>query len=349
MLVGFSYPLYYDSRGETKAEYVHAASLSFLDLDLETKFRAYQFQLVHSSLGAQFGTIFAASLLSILTLAFVFIEASTSFFRREPGALERILSWIPFTVLNWIQLGSASSRSCSRAEVETFVKRWVHLLSIAEFFLSLIHDTFPDYEGCAAKRFRCPHTYSSAQFTARAVVVGSTIVFNLTPCIPFHEIVFLTFIFFMPCRIIGFALFNEDIQTSIWSCGCTLLLLIIFLWCRYVHDLNERKMFLIQMQIEKTRADMQATLDTILPPSFALRGQAAPFVIDQHAHVTVLLCVFSATATAGLENDHTAATGISCSSGANAVTGAFEQLDQALPMRCRKVFASHRLAEWTGF
>jgi class 3 adenylate cyclase len=66
----------------------------------------------------------------------------------------------------------------------------------------------------------------------------------------------------------------------------------MFLGFRYIQELNGRKRFLLQLQINHLRSSLQDLLDCMIPRNVAERVQRGETVIDTHRHTTVLFCSF---------------------------------------------------------
>jgi hypothetical protein len=275
-----AFPLNFDSSeaaGDGNFEMLHALSLTFKNRDLEEQYLIYRFELAREGLTGKWGTLSLTSLISSVTLALGCIESITSYFKHQPGGRERMLVALPLTLFNFYHQFKVRTGKVKSTDIEiysrSFVMQWVLLLGITEVLSVVVNDSFPEFEGCPAKRFRCPYTFSSSEAASRGIVIGSVLIFSLTPCSSFMSVLRLVLILCGTSRIFGFFLFQDRLLLSLWSNICVFMQLAIFLICRYVRDLNDRRNYLLQLQITRLRANLQGILDNMIPRQIAERAQ----------------------------------------------------------------------------
>jgi hypothetical protein len=220
--------------GVQQAELVNTFLLKFQnpDHDVENCYQEYQFELNHRDFENRWGTLSITSFVSSISMASAYTEAFISFVGNTPGSIERMLIGFPFTLFNLyhqmtVFTGKIKSMNC-RAYSKWFPILWVSSMCLLETAAVYVNDAFPEHEGCKGKRFRCPYSFSSAKFTARAVVLSALIIFSLTPCLTFLNTACLVLLLFLPGRILGFVMFEDNLIISLWSTGCTMVQLIIF-------------------------------------------------------------------------------------------------------------------------
>ena len=277
-----------------QCERVHTFSLCFQKQELEVFYRRYQFELSRHNLCGRWGSILTTCLVVCVGMFLAYCEQLNSYFRLgTPGSIERMILGFPFSIFSFYYLVQSL-----RGKVETkqaciaFASGFVLLFTLLETLAVYVNDKFAAYEGCPAHRFRCPYSFSSPKFATRNVVFAAMVIFNLTPCISFAGVVQLIAVIFIISRAFGFYLFSDHIKTSAWSSACILMQISIFLGCRYMQELQDRRKFLLQIHISRLRSNLQELLDTMVPRSIAARLHGGETVIDAHAHVAVLLCSF---------------------------------------------------------
>jgi hypothetical protein len=250
---------------------ISAISLSFQDLATEEHYQDFQFEIMREGLYKRWGTHFWLLSITCLVLVFLYIEDLKSLQRsgatHDRSVLSmRMVSWFPFTIYSFYYLFRIQTREyksfVTRRHLASFTKNWIWLMSICETMVAYQNDTSPQYEGCEAKRFRCPYSFSSSIFVTRTAVLSCVLIFNLSTSLGFGETVYLSLVLLLPCRICGFAMFQENLDISIWSSTNLSAQLLVLLACRYMQDLASRKQFRLHLQLADLRSEMQAILDT---------------------------------------------------------------------------------------
>jgi hypothetical protein len=283
-------------RRDAGHEVVDAISLCFHNIELEELFRAYQFELASNSLNGKFGSLSLTSMASSgITLAIIVNQIITSLKQITPGAAERMLTILPlifFGLYHQFRVQLCSRTTYTTEECQKFVWQFIVLCTYTESVGILVNDSFPEYEGCNAHRFRCPNSFSSPKFNSRLVTAAAMIVFHLTPCKSIVDIIQMLAILCGVNRMVGLFIFTDFLWTSLWSLLCTYLQIAIFVCYRYVQDLQDRKRFLLLLHIARLRTNFQEVLDSMMPRSVSERLQAGQLVIDPCESAVVLLCSF---------------------------------------------------------
>ena len=106
----------------------------------------------------------------------------------------------------------------------------------------------------------------------------------------------MVFVMHAASRAYGFIVFRTDLSISVWSTSCVCLQFCVFLTCRYIQELHDRKKFLLQLEILQLRSNLQDVLDGMMPHSIADRVRAGEVVMDAHEQAAVLICSFPADA-----------------------------------------------------
>ena len=212
-----------------------------------------------------------------------------------PGTTERMIAGIPMTAFGFYhQFRVHTGRTLwdSSASCQAFVVQLTLLYAFAEMMLTIANESYPDYEGCNAFRFRCPYTFSGPKFAARGAVFAAIIIFHLTPCMSFLAVVKLMVVMYTISRAFGLAFYRNQLTVSIWSTICMCLQICIFLGFRYAQELHDRKRFLLQLHITRLRSNLQELLDSMMLQNVSQRAQSGETVIDAYHHATVLFCSF---------------------------------------------------------
>ena len=227
-------PLQLENTRSDQVEHLHLFSLSFQKPALEEQYQDYQFELARHNLVGNWGAMSITSLVALALMTVAYIQQGYAYvWMRSPGCFERMMAGIPaviFAVHHQLQIrcskGTDTKKTC-----KFFVLRFVLTAAITELFGSHINDAFRDSEGCPTHRFRCPYSFSSSKFAARGIFFAALIIFHLTPCSSFVRVVQLV----MTCtasRFVGFFLFQEHFEISIWSIRCLYLHIFLLLSCR---------------------------------------------------------------------------------------------------------------------
>jgi hypothetical protein len=277
-------------------EVVNAVSLCFKNDELEELYRDYQYELASNTINGKVGSLSLTSIYIIVTALTIWLKNTASLLKQyTSGSIERMISMVPVAVFGFYhqyRLHSCSRTNLTRRQFQNFVLQFAVLHAITELNVIYVNDSFPQYEGCPAHRFRCPYSFSSSKFCSRIVTVAAMTVFHLTPCHSLLGIVQLLVILCVVNRTIGLFVFHESFSTSLWSVFCTNLQIAIFVCCRYVQELQDRKRFLLQLHIARLRTNFQEVLDSMTPRSVLERLKAGQLVIDPCDSAVVLLCSF---------------------------------------------------------
>jgi hypothetical protein len=276
-------------------EIVHMISLCFRKPELEENYRAYQFELGSSCLNGRLGALSITSAISFANMtAFYLTQTLDSFKKFSDAALWRMILGLPITIFclhHQFQIQTRSEKR-SRQDCKDFVSQFVSWYTFTESAAMLLNDSYPEYEGCLAHRFRCPFTFSGAKFCARAVAYSALIIFHLTPCFSIVDIMLLVFVLCGASRILGLMIIQDHVATSLWSTSCTAVQIAILIGCRYVYEMHDRKCFLLQLQISRLRSNFQELLDSMMPCSVSQRLKTGQFVFDPCESGVVLVCSF---------------------------------------------------------
>jgi class 3 adenylate cyclase len=310
---------------------VDYVSLCFKNAELEKKYHVYHFEISRNNLEIVFST--TAKSVCGLVIPFYLREIKTFLVAGSPGSMERILILIPITIFSILYLMQRRRKDFKDTEEtsRTFVLRFVLLYTLAESSLMYVNDVFPEYEGCAANRFRCPFSFSSPKFATRAVLIALLVIFHLSSCISFLEAVQLSTFSFLFGRVLAFLFFPGSFIISVWSLCCSMMQIIIFLGCRYMQELQNRRKFLLQLHISQLRVNLQDLLDSMMPRSIAQRVQAGETVIDACPHVSVLFCAFPTEPSPQLD----------AMKAFNLLDQVHQAFDELLKERCPRAFKLH--------
>ena len=279
---------------------MHYVSLCFNNQELEEQYQNYQFELCRHSVLGKLGyisltTMGAGAIMAISSaheLMEYFITGST-------GCIKAVLYSIPIIAFSMnhqfrVQRGVGNTKD-DKGMCNSFVVAFVGLYALSEFSLTInVDDFFPDHQGCAVHRFRCPYSFSSAHASAQAVVFLSLLIFHVTPCVSFVRVVQLVIVLFFSTRSYGLYAHREEITTSIWSTACVFMQLVMFLGCRYMQELHNREQFLLQIHIVRLRSNLQDVLDNMMPRSISRQARTGEPVIVPFDNAIVLLCSFPA-------------------------------------------------------
>jgi hypothetical protein len=134
------------------------------------------------------------------------------------------------------------------------------LLIAAEIGLALVNDMFPNFQGCAVNRFRCPFSFHSSLFTYRMVVEQAAIVMQMLPMLPFSWLVFSVLLTDGLPRIIGVLIFGGGALFNLWSLSCLLSCSLAFVANRYRAELGERRLFQLQLDIAELQVVAQSNI-----------------------------------------------------------------------------------------
>ena len=289
--------------GLEKEENVHSVSLCFQDEKMEEHYRIYQFELSKENLNGRWGAFSLTSMITLASLLLFYLETLHGLFENvTSGTVERIILAAPFTAFCAHHQFMVHTKSCRGiVDIRTskqFVIQYVLFFTFTDMMVVYVNDTFPMYEGCPKYRFRCPFTFSSPHLAARDLTVCNLVIFHLTPCVSFPCVAQLSGMLIGFSRVLGFLLYHEQMGESIWSTSCVGLLSCIFLWCRYTHELNNRKKFLLQLQTSQLRSRMRAVVASMMPAHVLERARAGGPVAETYENVAVLFCSISTPAEA---------------------------------------------------
>ena len=271
----------------------------FQNEELESLYRTYQFELNRNIMYGRWGTLSICSL-SVLCMEFlVYIQEFSAYWKySSPDSLLRMMAISP-VVFICLHHQFSSKYTVSQQGLQLFTSRLLLVIYLSDCFIMHVNDAFPERQGCPKHRFRCPYTFSSAKFASIAVAISSAAIFHLTPCFSIWGVVKLS----MVCgigRILGLFTYSAD-SVSCWSLCCAFLQVCIFLWCRYVQEQRDRRKFLMQLHIFRLRSNLQELLDSMMPPSIALRVKAGETIVDEHPHAIVFFCSFPTTSSPQVE------------------------------------------------
>ena len=242
---------------------VDEITLCFHDQESERQYRAYQFELARESLSGRWGAIRMTTFSICCLYFFIYTQEIISYFNYgAPATLWRMIMLAPITIFALIHQFAAVSQA-SESGCRSFVFRFVTVFLISESSVMYINDAYADLEGCPTKPFRCPHSFSSPKFATFAILMSSVVVFHFTPSLSFLEVVQSIVLLFVG-RFVGFVLHWSEAVSS-WSLVCTCLQVCIFLGCRYVQELHDRRKFLMQVHILRLRSSLQELLDRMMP------------------------------------------------------------------------------------
>jgi class 3 adenylate cyclase len=290
LMKGFMFNLECDSGHEI----VHAASLCFKRRDIEAWYRTYQFEIASKTLLGKFGALSITTILTFVNMMDIFCKNTINLSKKfSHGSLAKMAIATPMTLFclyHQFRIHLKNETSVTRQICRNFVSQYVAWFAFCDSLFMFVNDLIPEHEGCDADRFRCPFSFSSSNFGARSVAFSAFVIFHLTQSTSFVEIVFFIMILFGANRAIGLLVFHGHVVTSLWSLSCTYLPITIFLYCRYWQELNDRKLFLLQLNISRLQSNFQEVLDSMMPPSISERIKSGQIVIDPCASAAVLLC-----------------------------------------------------------
>ncbi len=175
----------------------------------------------------------------------------------------------------------------------SIVAIFIFLFALTEgVFVNYVNDALMDFDGCPAHRFRCSHSFSSSTFATLRLVFAAISIFHLTACVSFLMTkVYVVIMVFLP-HVYGLVLNRHDMSISAWSSFYVVLHVLIFLGCRFIQELRDREIFILQLQILRLKSNLQGVLDSMVPRCISQRIRPGEMVVDAHNHITVLLCSF---------------------------------------------------------
>jgi class 3 adenylate cyclase len=282
-------------------------SLRFQNPMVEMQFRLHQFQTYRPELVGGWGVF---SMMTVITSTALILNYLEIFFLiskgAEPGTMERALSAAPLTLFNlYYLIQFLRNQKCSQFRAEDcqfFGIGWICLLFLCDVLWAIVYDSFLYSQGCPARRFRCPNAISSSKFSSRAIVISAVTIFNLTPCISLSGVCWLVGLNCAFSRILGrLPNFHSDVYLSVWSMLCVFTQVILFLACRYLREIKERKRFLLQNHIHRLQAKLQTILDQMIPRQMLDRLQPGEALVDYSANAVVFLCSFPLEPTLSLD------------------------------------------------
>ena len=281
----------------------HSYSPTYKDPALEQQFHVCYRQLHDRDWFGRWGTFFKLWLSTGLGVSRVYADHIMSLLMHStldqtPGSIERVV----FTWGN-IQL----TLLCARVMAKSLLGRWsptvsetrrlafewmVYTIAI-EFLTADVNEMFSAHHGCAAQRFRCPHSLFSPQFTTRMCLIDIMMVFHLTPYVPFPLVALMVLVGTSCTRLAGLLLYDVELSLGGWVIAMLYVQKLVFLVCRYRSELSSRRQFLVDRRAAQLHSDLARLLDSLVPPRFSRRAALEEYVVEPHDHATVLFCTFS--------------------------------------------------------
>ena len=104
---------------------------------------------------------------------------------------------------------SPSVGMTQRVELE-----FILYLRVSEFLTTDVNEMFSAHHGCAAHRFRCPHSLFSPLFAIRQLVAYTGVVFNVTPYMPFPLLALIVLAGTSCTRLAGLLVYDVEPSTG---------------------------------------------------------------------------------------------------------------------------------------
>ena len=275
--------------------------LRFRNQNSEKKYRQHQFDSIRPTLIGEWGTFSVTTLASSIGLFVAYLEVFTTISRDvAPGIIEWAVSAIPFTVFNLYYLAVFQNFSniskLQRKDCHFFGASWVGLLILTEVLPGIVFDSCPQSHGCSVKRFRCPNSFSSSKFTSKAIIITAIATFSMTPRMSLIRVISLVISGYIFSWSVELLTSSQNALTSVWSISCALTQIILFLTCRYLREMKERKRFLLQDHIHHLQTKLQGISDQMIPRPLLKRLLPGKLLIDYNSNAIVLLCSFPTSA-----------------------------------------------------
>ncbi len=155
---------------------VSSFNVLFESEETEQDFRAHYLKLHKQQLHGPWGSFSITSFITLMGIFSSYVNQFSGYLRGEaPGVVTfyRIFSLLPgFLFCLHHQWKVRSAKTLGEGQnlfhhSQSWAIQWFLYLCLTDLALAFVNESFPEYEGCKAKRFRCPETLTSSKFAAR--------------------------------------------------------------------------------------------------------------------------------------------------------------------------------------
>ena len=282
----------------SRDEQINPLTLTFKSFQLEQQYQLYRFQVTYGSLIGRFGLLSVTSMVSLFCVLGDSAEGMISFIQHNtPGSIHRVFALFPILAFSiyhqWAVSTNRLLTNDKKSYCPVFAIWWVCLVSLAEILSIYANESFVEDQGCPSKRFRCPYSFSSSNFSARALVVGALLVFRITQSLPFVGTAMLSLTLCGASRVLGLFVYDAG-ATSLWSTACVCIQMVAFLACSYTREVRDRKQYLAHLHIVRLRSSLEVMRESMLPEGLAARVERGDVILSSFEDAAVLLCTFVA-------------------------------------------------------